>query len=297
MDRLTTLVQRFFPRAGRRPRRGLAPAVRPLEGRRLLSGGSPASATMTQTVTFPDLESQPDLSSQLLLYFSPTMGTLTEVDVVTSGSFTSQFSAENAASTGQTVQATTSANLSINVPTGAVPVVIPPVTQSVNVSGLGVQLMPTVTSTSTPQTTALTSPADLAAFTGYFDIPISVTGHATGSVTPNDGNVSASFNTDTSATITVIYHYIPDLPAPGPSPGASTPSSNGGGSTTTNTTTGTVPGTSHIQAVSAGSNSSSHHAKVHPAAKTHKPAPHRHPHPFHHHKAKPAAHSRHHGPA
>src|ERR1700756_4723960 len=64
MDRPTILVRRLFPRVNRRPRRGLPPAVRPLEGRRLLTGGGQASATMTQTVTFPDLESQPNLATQ-----------------------------------------------------------------------------------------------------------------------------------------------------------------------------------------------------------------------------------------
>ena len=54
-----------------------------LEGRQLLTG--PPTATMTQTITFPNLESLPNVANQALLYFSSTMGTLTEVDVVTSG--------------------------------------------------------------------------------------------------------------------------------------------------------------------------------------------------------------------
>ena len=287
MDRPSSLSHRLFPQVGRRPRRGLMPAVRPLEGRRLLTGGPPAAATMSQTVTFPDLESMPNVSDQAALYFSATMGTLTEVDVVTSGSFTSQVSAENAASTGQTVQATTSAKLSIDVPTGALPVVIPPVTQSVDVSAFGAQSTPTATSSSTPQTTVLTSPAALAAFTGHFRIPISVTGHAIGSVTPNNGSVSASFHTDTSATITIIYHYIPNLPGTGPSPGTSSP----GG---TNASPNGVAG--GVQALSGTTNDSSARVSGHRALSKRMSHPHRPPHPIRHHASGQTRLSRHHGP-
>jgi hypothetical protein len=260
---------------------------------------------MTQTATFVDLESRNDLSTQGILYFGATMGTLTEVDLITSGAFTSQLSAENTGPSGQTVTGTTSGNLSINVPTGSIPVSIPAVKQSFNASpfdgvlndgGSSGKTMAPVTSSSTPQETVLTSPADLAAFTGHFDIPITVSGHATGSITPNDGTVSGSFKTDTTATITVIYHYTGDPPAPSPSSGGPTPAPNGGGTSATNTGTGAVPGTSHIQAAAGQSKASAHHAKKHAAAKTHKPAPHRHPHPVHSPKAGQVAHSRHHGP-
>ncbi len=230
MDRPTILVRRLFPGVGRRPRRGLTPDVRTLEGRRLLSGGTQAQATMTQTATFPDLETNPSLSNQAVLYFDSAMGTLTEVDLVTSGSFSSQFSAENLGPASSTIVGTTSGRLSINVPTGPVSVAIPPVLQSFKATaydgspgfgGTSGKTFGTVTSQSTPRTTVLTSPAALAAFTGHLRIPISVTGHATGSVTTNPANekVSSAFQTDTSATITVIYHYIPNLPGDTPTPG------------------------------------------------------------------------------
>ena len=78
-------------------RRRLAPAVVPLEDRRLLSGSS--SAVMTQTATFPNIELAPKASTQAILYFSPTMGTLTEVDLVTTGSIGAGFQAENLGTT------------------------------------------------------------------------------------------------------------------------------------------------------------------------------------------------------
>ena len=118
---------------------------------------------MTQAETFPNLESLPTLSTQAILFFSSTMGTLTEVDVVTSGSFNSQFSAENLGPSSSTIEGTTSGNLSINVPTGAVPVTIPSVTQTFNASAFdgtldyggtsGKDFAP-VTQSSTPQTTS-----------------------------------------------------------------------------------------------------------------------------------------------
>ena len=196
---------------------------------------------MTQTATFPDLESAPTASSQAILYFSSTIGTLTEVDLVTSGSFQSQFWAENLGHSASTIQGTTSGDLSINVPSGSIPVTIPSVTETMNASAFdgsvdyggtsGKDFAP-VTSSSTPQTTVLTSPADLAAFTGNFRMPISVSGHATGSASSTDGAISDGFKTQTSATITVIYHYIPNLPSldppPNTSPSAPTPGPAGG---------------------------------------------------------------------
>jgi hypothetical protein len=232
--------------SGRRPRRRLTPAVRPLEGRQLLSaspaGGLDPSATMTQTATFPNLESQPNMATQAFLYFSAPLGTLTEVDVVTSGSFSTDFHAENLGPSSSTIAGTTSGNLSINVPTGSIPVTIPSVSETFNAAAFDGTLNDTgpsgkdfapVTSSSAPQTTVLTSPADLAAFTGNFRIPITVSGHATGSATSSNDDLSFGFNTQTSATITIIYHYTPNLPSPNPPP--STSPTNPVGATPTGT--------------------------------------------------------------
>ena len=130
-------------------------------------------------------------ATQAFLYFSSTMGTLTEVDVVTSGSYSTEFHAENLGSSSSTIKGTTSGNLAINVPTGAIPVTIPSVTETFNASpfdgtldyaGTSGKDFAPITSSSAAQTMVLTSPADLAAFTGNFRIPITVSGHATGSV-------------------------------------------------------------------------------------------------------------------
>jgi hypothetical protein len=225
-DRLLLRVAR-----GQRPRRRLTLSVRPLEGRQLLSS-SPAvglnpSATMTQTATFPNLESFPNRATQAFLYFSSTMGTLTEVDVVTSGSYTTEFHAENLGPSSATIAGTTSANLAINVPTGAIPVSVPSVTETFNASpfdgdldyvGTSGKDFAPVTSSSATETVVLKSRAELAAFTGNFRIPISVSGYATGNVSSGNDDLSDGFSTQTSATITVIYHYIPNLPSLEPPP-------------------------------------------------------------------------------
>jgi hypothetical protein len=242
---LPTVCDRLFSHVarGRRPRRRLALSVRPLEGRQLLSSspsfGLNPSATMTQTVTFPNLESLPNVGTQALLYFSSTIGTLTEVDLVTSGSFSTEFHAENLGPSSTTIAGTTSGNLAINVPTGAIPVTVPSVTETFNASPFDGDLddagtsgndFAPVTSSSAAETTVLTSPANLAAFTGNFRIPMSVSGHATGSVSSGNEDVSDGFNTQTSATITVIYHYIPNLPSLDPAPASLPSSANGSGS-------------------------------------------------------------------
>src|SRR5271157_3500065 len=122
----TVLDRLFLPMAsGRRPRRRLTPAVRALEGRQLLSASpAGASATMTQTATFLNIESLPKFATQAILYFSPTMGTLTEVDLVTSG----------------------------------------PCSGTINYGGPSGKDFTPAASSSDAQTTVLTSPVDLAAF-------------------------------------------------------------------------------------------------------------------------------------
>ena len=275
---LTTVLDRLhsITLGGRRPRRRLTPAVRPLEGRQLLSA-SP-TATMTQTATFPDLETIPNVATQAFLYFSPTMGTLTEVDVITSGSYTTQFYAENLGATGSTITGTTSANVSINLPSGAIGVSIPAVTETfnaapydgtLNYTGTSGKEFATETSSSAAETAVLTSPADLAAFTGEFRIPITTSGHATGSATSSNGDLSDGFNTQTSVTLTVIYHYIPgagsvDPPtntgSGGTTPTSGSPGSSGTGSTGSAPTSSTGTG-SQIQSLPTLPQNSSTHGR------------------------------------
>jgi hypothetical protein len=247
---------------GKRSRRQLRPAVHALEGRQLLSGSSasvPApTATMTQTATFPNLESFPDAATQAFLYFNSSMGTLTEVDLVTSGSYTTQFEAQNLGATSSEITGTTTGNVSINVPTGAIPVTIPAVTENFEAAPFAGTLeyggtsgndFAPVTSNSASQTTVLTSPADLSAFTGNFRIPITVSGHATGTATSTNGQLSDNFNTQTSVTLTVIYHYTPNPPSQDPAvtstPSSPTPSNTGDAvATSTPSSTGDAVATS-----------------------------------------------------
>ena len=209
----------------RRPRR-LAPAVMPLEDRRLLSGSS--SAVMTQTATFPNIELAPKASTQAILYFSPTMGTLTEVDLVTSGSVGAGSRPRTWGPRATAIEATVAGNVSINVPTGEIPVTIPSLhwafdapafDGTLDYGGTSGKEFAPATSGSSPQTTVLTSATDLAAFTGNFRIPHQRVQSHDQSSSPADGNLSALFKTQTSATITVIYHFIPNLPSLDPGQG------------------------------------------------------------------------------
>jgi hypothetical protein len=301
--RLRNCLDRLFSSlaSGRRSRRRLSPAVGFLEDRQLLSGQP--TATMTQTATFPNLESYPTAASQAVLYFSSTMGTLTEVDVTVSGSYSTQFSAENLGASSSTIYGTTSGNLSINVPSGPIPLSIPAVTESFNAAGFDGSLnyggasgktFAAVSSSSAAQTTVLMSPQALAAFTGNFRIPISVSGHATGNATASDGDISDTFKTQTSVTITITYVYTPDLTPLNPPAGGS---SSGGSSTSAPSSpqsTGTAPSNATPTApVSTAQTSSAalHQPKVQVKKKGHaaaKPA-HVQPKP----KPKPIAHASH----
>jgi hypothetical protein len=235
----------------------MSPAVGLLERREMLTG---PTATMIQTATFPNLEALPNAATGAFLYFSSSMGTLTEVDVVTSGSFSTEFSAENLGSSSNVITGTTTANLSINLPSGAIPVSMPSVTETFNASpfdgnldygGTGGNVFAPVTNNSATGTTVLTSPGDLAAFTGNFRIPITVSGHAQGTATSTTGDMSDSFQTLTSTTITVIYHYDPSLPSLGPTTPAPAPyTSNSSGEQGSESATGTSSSDSGTPTVS-----------------------------------------------
>jgi hypothetical protein len=270
----------------RRSRRQLTPAVGLLEDRQLL-----ATATMTQTATFPNLEQYPNVADQAFLYFSSTMGTLTAVDVVASGSYTTQFNAENTGASSSTITGTTDANLSINLPNGPLPLSIPSVTESftagpydgtLNYSGTSGKEFATETSSAAPETTALTSPSDLAAFTGQFRIPVTISGHATGSASSTNGHLSDGFNTQTSVTLTIIYNYIPNMSGSTGSGGSSssgtgsTSPTSGGSSSSGSSPTSTGPTTpigtgSESQPVSTQSSS---HGKKEKSAVSHKTVQH-----------------------
>jgi hypothetical protein len=124
-------------------------------------------------------------------------------------------------------------------PSGPIAVTIPTVTETfqaapfdgnLDYGGTSGKEFAPVASGSATQTTVMTSPAQLAALTGNFRIPVSVDGHAMGSATSSNGDVSAGFNTQTSATITIIYHYIPNLPSLDPPIGTPPGGQSTGGS-------------------------------------------------------------------
>jgi hypothetical protein len=107
-------------------------------------------------------------------------------------------------------------------------------------------------------------------------MPFSVSGHAAGSVTAGTGDVSSSFQTETSATITVIYHYIPNLPSLDPPPASPTPSAGTGTVAATISSTGTVAGASGVSPASVQPASVISHVGKHGTSRTRHAAIHRH---------------------
>ena len=251
---------------------------------------------MTQTATFPNLESYPNVATQAFLYFSSTMGALTEVDVQTSGSFSSSFSAENLGSSASTINGTSSALLTVNVPTGRLPLSIPSGHRNRS-KCLAIRwhcercrnqrqaISPApITSSSAVQTAVFTSPADLAAFTGNFRVPITVSGHANGSAPHQQtSDASSNFSTQTSVTVTLVYHYTPSLPSLDASPsdsGSQTPGQSTTGSGTGTSGTSAPAGTTQSKTVSTGTGASTASAthtsskgKKHVVIQIKKPAP------------------------
>ena len=57
-----------------------------------------------------------------------------------------------------------------------------------------------------------------------------MSGHATGTASSGNGDLSDGFKTQTSATLTIIYHYIPNLPSLNPPPANTSPSVPSSGS-------------------------------------------------------------------
>jgi hypothetical protein len=215
---------------------------------------------------------------------------LTEVDVLTSGSYTSKFSAENLGSSSSTIDGTTSAALTVNVPTGGIPLSIPSVTESFNATpfdgnadnaGSSGKQFAAVTSSSDVETRVFTSPVDLAAFAGNFRIPITVSGHATGITTSTNHEGSGSFSTQTAVTITLVYHYTPNLPSLDPSSGGSGSQSsgqssggNGNGTPATSAAAGSTPsGSTGTGVTTANVAHTSSKATKHAVVPKKKPAP------------------------
>jgi hypothetical protein len=174
-----------------------------------------APSTLTRTAS---LASAPTDWTQALTVaqFDPSLGTLTSVDIIDAGAFTSQIAVESKDAAPSTITATVSGSLTL--------------------SGAGVSGLVTTGSTNEtfdasafdgvvdfagtsghdfgPQTasgvnsTTINSPAALTAFEGTGSVAFTLVAHATSAAT-GAGNLITQIRSSASAQVSVVYHYVP----------------------------------------------------------------------------------------
>lgn len=172
---------------------------------------STASVALTQTATVPstptDFSNVPAVGP--IRRFDPSLGTLTSVEVINTGTITSTITAQN-------TTAGTPVSVSIS---GAAIVQGPGVSLTTpinnpNIPNPNPNSIHFVASATNTVPVTLTDPASLALYTGSGDIAFteSASAHIVGS---GGGNGQALFSTVASTSVKVVYHYIPNncLPA------------------------------------------------------------------------------------
>jgi hypothetical protein len=177
---------------------------------------STAPTTLTEQASFSNSRTDWTQNRQIA-QFDPSLGQLTGVDIVNSGSLTSQIKVENLDSAPATITGTVAGDLAL---TGPGSISLDTVANSVNESfqagafdgqidfagASGHDFGPK--STTGSKSISLTDAADLAAFTGTGSVTFSEDAHAT-SMATGAGNLLTQINSTASADVTVVYHYIP----------------------------------------------------------------------------------------
>ncbi len=176
---------------------------------------STAPTTLTRTASLPSTST--DFTQSVSIpQFDPSLGTLTAIDIVNAGTFTSHIKVESLDGAPSTITATDSGLLSLSGLGLTALVTNSSTSQSFNASAFdgvidfagtsghdfGSQTAPGST------TITLSSPADLAMYTGTGTVTFSEVAHATSGAT-GAGNLLTQINTSAGAQVTAVYHYIP----------------------------------------------------------------------------------------
>lgn len=176
----------------------------------------PATATLTRSAS---VNATPTDWTQSLPVdpFDPSLGTLTSIDIIDSGSFTSQIKVESLDASSSTITATVAGTLTLSGP---------------GLSGLVTNLSANKSFNAGPfdgvidfggssgndfgaqvaqgsKTISLTSSADLAAFQGSSRVQFTQTAKASTSAS-GAGNLVTQTNTTASSQVSVVYHYTPN---------------------------------------------------------------------------------------
>jgi hypothetical protein len=177
---------------------------------------STAPATLSQQVSFGS--SRTDWTqTRSLKQFDPSLGQLTGVEIINSGSLTSEIKVENLDSGPAMITGTVSGDLTL---TGLGTLSLDTATNSVDESFQASTFDGQIDFAGTSghdfgqkssggsKSITLTNAADLARFTGTGSVDLTETAHAT-STASGAGNLLTQINSSALADVTVIYHYIP----------------------------------------------------------------------------------------
>jgi hypothetical protein len=175
-----------------------------------------APATLTEQASFSN--SRTDWTqNRSLAQFDPSLGQLTSVDIINTGSLTSQIKVENLDNAPATITGTVAGDLAL---TGPGSISLDTVVNSENESFQAGAFDGLIDfagasghdfgqkSTGGSKSISLTSAADLARFTGTGSVSFSEDAHAT-SMATGAGNLLTQINSTARASVTVVYHYIP----------------------------------------------------------------------------------------
>jgi hypothetical protein len=154
--------------------------------------------------------------TQSVAQFDPGLGTLTGVDIISSGSLTSQIKFENLDSGPAMVTGTVSGDLTLAGAGLTDLVTTASTTENFQASAFdgvidfagtsGHDFGPK--SAGGSKSESLTTPSDLARFTGTGSVSLTETAHATSTAT-GAGNLITQINSSAIGTVQVVYHYIP----------------------------------------------------------------------------------------
>jgi hypothetical protein len=175
-----------------------------------------APATLTEQVSFSN--SRTDWTqSRSLKQFDPSLGQLTGVEIINSGSLTSQIKVENLDSGPATITGTVAGDLAL---TGPASISLDTATNAVNESFQAGIFDGQIDfagasghdfgqkSSGGSKSITLTNAADLARFTGTGSVSLTETAHAT-STASGAGNLLTQISSSARGNVSVIYHYIP----------------------------------------------------------------------------------------
>ncbi|WP_020465971.1 choice-of-anchor E domain-containing protein [Singulisphaera acidiphila] len=148
--------------------------------------------------------------------FDPSLGTLTSVDVTFAGTLASQIRVESRDANPMTVTGHTEGTLVVQAP-GIADLMLRP-TSTVTFPASAYDGVPDFGGTSgkdfgnvsadDTKSVTLTTPGDLAAYTGTGTVPFSV-GAASSSAAAGPGNLLTEISSTAAATVNVVYHYLP----------------------------------------------------------------------------------------